>query len=616
MNYSKLIIGVVVAAIGGAGSVSALESQTSEPRQIDRDRVTIQQREGMHNLEADIELVETEIASWEAEIERVESKIANWDPDITSWEPEITTMDPETTIGITRIELDDFPYQAQDFAPNERVFRGKSTHNPDNPSSTWQQFAYDIGASRQQSDGTWRDTKPTIDWSDPKNSDYYVYGKPVYAVSDGVIVNCWRNAPENPRPFTPQLDTVWSNMPLSAQTWLHRATRAGRVFGSGNFIVVREDNGNYVHYAHGRPGTIPQHLCPHDGVLLSPDTWETDSAVPEHQQVRVKRGDFLFETGNSGTSSAPHLHLDRTESDLATSVPLRFRNGLANPLGDDWKLQNVEWTSFAGQQIPPGPVLVWPPRRSPGEWSWHGMTAQNWGAYFRHMADSGYQMTWIDGYSVAGVPYFNTIWRPAVAGWLGYALLTGADYQTTFNNALANGFALVHVDSVLVGGQPYYNAIFKKGASTDFVARHGQTVADFNATFWDVTAKGYSPVNASVVSVNGQLQYTTLYRKQDLGGWVLLPGIRQSDYQQVYNNNAALGRRPSYVNAYKHNGRVFYSVVFSQKPQGPRKDRHGMSSSGYQYEFNTAAGLPIQAVSGVDGANYNHEYIAIWRKDS
>jgi hypothetical protein len=513
--------------------------------------------------------------------------------------------------------LDDFPYQAQDFAAHERVFRGKPIHNPDNPDSTWQQWAYDIGASAQQRDGTWRDTKPTINWKDPKNSDYYIYGKPVYAVSDGVIVNCWRNSPENPRPFTSELDTWYKGIPVSEQTWLHDDTRAGKVHGSGNFIMGREDNGNIVHYAHARPGTIPQTLCPHNGVHLSPASWDADSAVPPDKQVRVKRGDFLFETGNSGTSSAPHLHLDRTEPDKATSLQLRFRNGLANPLDSStWKTKNTEWESYAGQQIPPGPVLVWPPRRPGGLWSWHGQTTGAWGQYFKHMADSAYQIDWIDVYSVAGQPFFNTIWKPAGAAWLCHVLVSAVEYQSIFDKAVAAGFALVHVDAVLANGQPRYNAVFVKGASMDFVARHGQEFAAFDATFKDLTAKGYVSVNASVVSVSSKRLYTTLYRKVDLGGWVLLPHIAKADYQNIYNQNAALGRRPYYVNAYKHSGHVFYSVVFSQKPTGPRKDRHGMSPSQYQTEFNNAGNLAIRAVSGVDGAASNHEYIAIWRHGS
>jgi hypothetical protein len=118
--------------------------------------------------------------------------------------------------------------------------------------------------------------------------------------------------------------------------------------------------------------------------------------------------------------------------------------------------------------------------------------------------------------------------------------------------------------------------------------------------------------------VNGQRQYTTLYRKQDLGGWVLIPDIAKGDYQTVYNDNVAAGRRPYYVNAYRHGNGVFYTVAFSQKPAVPsnqRKDRHGLSAAAYQSEFNSAGEMSLVAVSGVDGAASTHEYIAVWRKE-
>ncbi|MFK8028947.1 MAG: hypothetical protein AB8G18_01795 [Gammaproteobacteria bacterium] len=510
--------------------------------------------------------------------------------------------------------LDDFPYQAQDFPEKERIYRHKSVHNPDNPTSTWQQFAYDLGSKKKQADDGWLATRKNTDWNNPKNSDYHIYGKPVYAISSGVVVNCWRNAPDNPRPFSGNLDVFYKDMPLSEMTWLHDDTRLGKVHGSGNFIMVEEDNGNIVHYAHGRPGTVPKELCPNEGVLLSPDTWDVDSGVAAGRQVRVERGDFLFETGNAGTSSGPHLHLDRTLSDKATSVQIRFRNGLSKQM-DVTGLTTTEdtWSSFKGQQIPGGPVLVWPPRREGGEWSWNRMSARKYGDYFAHMADSNYQIAWIDGYQVKKKPYFNSIWKPATAPWLAYNLLTGSEYQAKFTESANRGFAPVFVDSMLSNNQARYNVVFVKGASTDFFAHHGQSNAAFNTSFQSHAGEGYSPVSASVMSVKGKLRYTTLYRKQNIGGWVLEPGIRASNYQSVYNQNAAVGRRPYLVNAYKHKGNVYYSVAFAESPDGPRKDRHGMTPTQYQSEFNSAAGLLLKAVSGVDGASRFHRYIAIWR---
>jgi hypothetical protein len=510
--------------------------------------------------------------------------------------------------------LYDFPYRAHDFAANEGVFNGKPIHNPDNPDAVWQKYAYDLGAARKLSTGQWVETRDGFDWQNPKNSDYIVHDKPVYAVSGGVIVNCWRNAPENARPFTSAKDKWYDGIPLAEQTWLHADVRAGKSFGAGNFITVLEDDGDLIGYAHARTGTIPAALCPHNSVLLNPMSWKADSAVPTAKQVRVKPGDFLFRTGNAGTSSAPHLHIDRTDIDEFTSLEMRFRHGLASSLAD-MKQPVDQWTSFAGQQIPPGPVMVKPPYLPGGEFAWHGLTTKAYLENFAHLADSGYQPVWIDGYSVGGKPYFNVIWRPATSAWLGYHNLTGADYQARFDEATQKGFAPVHVESYALNGQARYAAVFVHGAPTDFVARHGIDGKTFDAWFADVSAKGYSPVATSVVSTGGERRYTALFRKQNVGGWVLKPNIAASDYQNEYEANAAAGRRPYAVNAFMHKGKVYYAAAFAEKPAGKRKDRHGMSSGAYQTESETAgkAGLALRAVSGVDGGS-SHQYIAVWRQ--
>jgi hypothetical protein len=521
---------------------------------------------------------------------------------------------PRTTRTTTRSKtIDyDFPFRADDFGADEAVYNGKWIHNPDTPTDPWQRWAYDLGAARQDDQGTWRETRPGHDWKNPKNEDYVVYGKPVYAVSDGVVVNAWRNAPENPRPFTSDKDSTAKDLALADKTWLHDDMRAGRMHGSGNFLVIREDDGDLIHYAHAQPGTISSALCPHEGELLNPGSWNADSAVPPAQRVRVRRGDLLFLTGNSGHSSAPHLHLDRTHESSTDSLELEFRHGLQRPT-EGVQPTTPTWTSFAGKQIP-GPALLRPPYRSGGHYAWHGLSEPRYADLFQHLADSGYQPAWLDGYSVGGTSYFNAVWTPATAPWLSYHRLTASEYQARFTECTEKGFGLTHVDSYTVGDQVRYAAVFVQGARPS-AARHGLDGPTFHAWFEEQVAAGSAPMCASVVSVDGALRFTAAFRPQDVGGWVLKPAIAAADYQREYEINAAEGRYPRAVNAYKHAGRVHYCVVFAQKPTGPRLDRHGLSGAEYQTQFDdaAAAGMLLQAVAGVDGAVRNHEYIAVWR---
>lgn len=516
------------------------------------------------------------------------------------------------TINMQALPLADLPYQAQDLAKGGRIFRGKATHSK--PGDTWQQYAYDLGVARADGDGKWWDYRPGINWKAPKNSDYYIFGVPIRAMTDGIVTHCWRNAPQNPRPFTSELDPTTPNLPLKDQTWLHKDTRAGKVFGSGNFVVIQEDAGTVIHYAHGQPGTVPKRLCPHEGKFLSPGNWMVDAAVPPAQQVRVKRGDILMLTGNSGTSSAPHIHVERTEGDLLTSVPLVFRSGLSSKL-KGWppaERTSNTWTKIAGKSLPAGRVLIWPARGPGGLWSWHKQRPAGFNDAFLHMADSGYIPRWLDLYRANGRTYVATVWTPAKAAWEAHTGLTAGAFQTAFDTATGKGLRPIRMDSHTTANGIRYSAVFSKDGPGTYVARHGQSEAAFDAEFKTLPAQGFVLTSASVVSKGSQRRYTVLWQKVNAGGWVFLPWIRGRDYQRVYDEQARAKRYPQTFSAYRHNGHTYYAVVFTSKPGPGFKARHGLSDSAYQAEFNAAGNRAIQAVAGVDGHD-KRRYIALWR---
>jgi len=514
---------------------------------------------------------------------------------------------------IRQLPIADLPFQAQDLPRNGRLYRAKAEHSG---GDTWQQFAYDIGVAVIEADGRFWHHKPSLDARNPRNSDYYIDGVPVRAMTDGVITHCWRNAPDNPRPFSAELDPTEPDTPLEDQTQLHALTRAGTVFGSGNFVVVEEDGGGgtVMHYAHGQRGTMPERLCPHTGSLLDPANWMTDAAVPSAQQTRVRRGDILFLTGNSGTSGGPHLHVERTEADLLTSVPITFRHGLSDRL-NGWvpaRRRDDIWRSFADEGLPSGPVLIWPPRGPGGLWSWHDQRPENFNEAFLHMADSGYLPTWLDLYRAGGRTYVASVWRPARAGWVAHTGLDGATFQREFNAATGAGFRPARMDSHTTAGGLRYSAVFSRDADSDFVARHGQSQAAFEDEFGPLAQQGYVLTSASVVSHRGSRRYTLLYNRVDAGGWVFLPAIRGSDYQREYDSQAAAGRYPITFSAYRHDGRTYYAVVFAAKPGRDMKARHGLDETAYQRAFNSAGRRGIVAVAGTDGHS-SKRYMALWR---
>ena len=519
---------------------------------------------------------------------------------------------PESTAAQTRrsitTALYDLPFKGEDLKPGERYYRGKEIHSE----SGDQKWGYDLGALKLRND-VWTSVKSSYDANDPKNTDYYTFGKPVYAMGSGKIIRCWRNAPENPRPFSSALgDDI--DAPFADREWLHQSWRDKMMAGGGNHFLVQENDGTFVLYAHLKTGSAPSNLCPHNNSLFTaPDAiHETD--VPAAQQKTIKAGDFLGFVGNNGNSTGPHLHVHKADI-LGVPLQLKFKRGLATPVTNGSADIN-KWTSFRGEMIPPGPTLIWPPLSKTKEYARHRMPAATYQRIFDWLAESGFQPEWIDGYSVGGKAFLNHVWRPATGAWRSYHLLTGASYQSKFNQAKQDGYRPVHVESSLVNGKVRYSVIFVKNKPGGYLARHGLTYDQHMAVMNEAKGKNLNPVNVSVVSVGGQRRYTVLYRSESIGQWQMKSRIPAANYQALYNENVQAGRRPSYVNAYMHNGKAHFSVIFSKKPTGARKDRHGLTPNQYQSEFNSAhqAGLLTRGVSGYDGAQSNHRYIAYWRK--
>lgn len=99
-----------------------------------------------------------------------------------------------------------------------------------------------------------------------KVENYFGYGEPILAVADGTIVGVVSRFENQVPPKAVGHDRI--------------------MYPAGNSIVLDLGNGRYAMYAHLKPGSIQV-----------------------KRGDKVKRGDVIAHMGNSGNSSAPHLHL-------------------------------------------------------------------------------------------------------------------------------------------------------------------------------------------------------------------------------------------------------------------------------------------------------------------
>ena len=117
----------------------------------------------------------------------------------------------------------------------------------------------------------------TYQRSGTRNEDYWAFGKPIFAVCDGLAVEVITGVEDNkPGAMNP------------AQAL-------------GNSVTLLTDKGEYIVYAHFEQGT-----------------------VKVKQGDRIKRGQLLGNCGNSGNSSEPHLHLHMQDGpNMLTAVGIK-----------------------------------------------------------------------------------------------------------------------------------------------------------------------------------------------------------------------------------------------------------------------------------------------------
>ena len=115
-----------------------------------------------------------------------------------------------------------------------------------------------------------------------QNSDYFSFGQDILAPADATVVQAVDGIPDN----TPGQVDVYYRL--------------------GNTVVLSFENGEFAYLCHLMSGSV--RVRPGD---------------------RVQRGQVLAKCGNSGNSTAPHLHFQLTDAPLitySTSLPAYFQN--------------------------------------------------------------------------------------------------------------------------------------------------------------------------------------------------------------------------------------------------------------------------------------------------
>ena len=471
------------------------------------------------------------------------------------------------------------PFKASDLRTNE-LWESASTHG-----GGYQVFAYDMGVQAPGA-GSYLPGK-----SGSANSDYRIWGKRIYAMADGVVKEYVNNVPENPRP---------------GQKADFKSYQRG--YGGNHFYI--QHGGLMALYAHFQKGSLNPQFMKKNAV--------------------VKKGDFLGLAGNSGNSTAPHLHIHVRKETRIESGPFRplvFTKGFVIGKANYPRTKsNVNW-SYLNKLAIPGKEgkrsYIWPSGVHPycgystrlREVAKHGVSESRFQGVFDKIHTCGYYPVWLDGYNVGGKTFFNLIFRRANARWQARINMTGARYQKEFKKWTRSGYRPIHVDSYLRKGKIRYAALWKKSKGFKYTAYHGKTANSHQKSFEKLTRRGYAPVNVSSVVVQGRRRVTALYEKKNVGGFHLKSEMTLKQYNAFFKQYNKRGFKLVYLNGFNRGSKPRLSGIWYKKvPYSSYWAKHYLNRAGYQREYNshTKRGYLTRVVTGYQ--HRGHRLEGIWYK--
>lgn len=234
----------------------------------------------------------------------------------------------------------------------------------------------------------------------------------------------------------------------------------------------------------------------------------------------------------------------------------------------------------------------------------HGMTSSQFQSEFNKYTGQGFRLTLVNGYGVGNKDYYVAIWeKKSGPAWVARHGMTSAQYQEAFNTYTGLGYKLTHISGYGVGNTDYYAAIWEKPAnSAPWVARHALTSDQYQQAFNTYVGQGYRLTHVSGYGVGGQPRYAAIWEKKSGPAWAARHGMTSDQYQQEFNQFGQQGYRLVDVSAYSDStgGQALFAAIWEKKSGPAWAARHGMTSSGYQEEFNTHVqnGFRLLTVSG------------------
>ncbi|MEO6037999.1 MAG: peptidoglycan DD-metalloendopeptidase family protein, partial [Saprospiraceae bacterium] len=459
------------------------------------------------------------------------------------------------------------PFRAFDLGSNE-VWEGGSTHGGGS-----QVFAYDLSVYGYDN-GSWNYNLPGT--SGTENAHARVWGKPVYAMADGVVKEFLNTVPNNPKPGQ---QANWQAFPTG---------------GGGNHFYIQHGE-NIALYAHLQKGTL-------------------NPALMQVGKV-VKAGDFLGLAGNSGSSSGPHLHVHiRKETTIETGPfrPLLFKTGYAiAKTSFTSPVSNADWTPMTAHGLPGYAgtrAFIWPSSAKPfyGTMVYNGVFRAGTDAYAMFAGataadlvqrdnlnkNSGLRMTDLSVTKNGNVLEYSAVWRAGSGVSKVQLGTTWAAFTTEWSALSGQGYRLIDLEVFTdLNGNLKYAGVYGAG-NWGYQLIAGLSQAAFNTKWSEFGAQGYRLVDVEVYKSGGSTYYAGVF-KAGSGGYALWHASSWSSFTTKWNELSGQGYRLVDLDTDGTGANTIYSGTFLAGSDGYALWESNWNSFYSYWEHQSSRGMRL-----------------------
>jgi CubicO group peptidase (beta-lactamase class C family) len=244
----------------------------------------------------------------------------------------------------------------------------------------------------------------------------------------------------------------------------------------------------------------------------------------------------------------------------------------------------------------------------------HGLTSAAHQTEFNQLTNRGYRMVKITGYELDSEPCYASIWnKQGGSDWQARHGISGADYQTAITTLSGQGFRPVDLSIFRSGGRVLFSAIWEQEQGLEWTARHGLTGAEYQTLFNDLSRDGFRLRCLSAYEDAGGERFACIWDRYAGPAWSARHGLTAEAYQREFDAQSARGLRLVRAVGYTIDGQNRYAGIWEQSTGHLGRAKHGLPHSAYQGDFDTnvRAGLRLVDLSGYrDGTSAR--YTTIW----